>query len=72
MSGDELAALLKRKIENAGGAAYPAVHLFGIEYAHALEGHSLREFAAGAGLSPNYGTEIAKGRRLAAYVQLKP
>ncbi len=71
MRAEDLASLLTERVARMGGAAYPAVYLFGIEYAAPLEGRNLREIAAAAGLSPNYGTEIAKGRRLAPHVELK-
>jgi hypothetical protein len=71
MTSDQLAAMLKKQIQAHGGAAYPAVHLFGIEFAEELEGQDVKAICAAVGLSPNYATEVSKGRRLAPYVSLR-
>ena len=44
------------------------IHLFGIKYARELQGLSLRDIVAQAGLSHTYATEINKARNLAKYV----
>lgn len=47
------------------------VHLFGIKFAEELDGISLPEITARAGISNKYKTEIHKGRKLAKYVTIK-
>lgn len=47
-----------------------SVHLFGIEYADHLDGHSLVEITDAAGLNKSYAVEIRKGMNLAKYVTL--
>ena len=71
MKADDLAWILKTRVEAAGGNAYPAVHLFGIEFAEPLADQSLRRICVMAGLSANYGTEVGKGRKLAPFVDVK-
>ena len=44
------------------------VHLFGVRYAHELEGMDLAAIAELAGRPRSMGTEIRKGRALAQYV----
>jgi hypothetical protein len=46
--------------------------LFGIEYAEELEGLSLSDLLALSKLPDSYKTEIRKGMKLAAFVQLRP
>jgi hypothetical protein len=72
MTNEQLAADLKAARERAAeGELAVTVHLFGIERAEELKGRNLREIATLAGISPNYGTELSKGVKLASYVQLK-
>ncbi|WP_374424198.1 hypothetical protein [Paracoccus sp. (in: a-proteobacteria)] len=48
-----------------------AIHLFGIQFADALEGHSINAVAEAATGHGSYGTEIRKGMRLSKHVVLK-
>ena len=70
MDSNTLAVKLREMVQRHGGKAYPAVHLFGIEFADQLDGHNLGEICENSGLSKNYSTEISKGRKLAAFVTL--
>jgi len=47
------------------------IHLFGIQYADVIRSMSCKDLAERAGISPKYGTEIAKARKLAAHVRLR-
>jgi 5-methylcytosine-specific restriction protein B len=49
------------------------LHLFGITYAGEIRasGSTSHELASAAGISPNLGTEINKGIRLARYVAVR-
>ena len=47
------------------------IHLFGIKYADELEGLANVDIVRQAEMYESYGTEVAKGRRLAKYVRLK-
>lgn len=72
MTNQQLADDLRAARERAAeGELSVTVHLFGIERAEELKGRNLREIATLAGISPNYGTELSKGIKLASYVQLK-
>ena len=69
MNIDELAEKLRSMWEAAPeGGKTPMVHLFGIRYAHELEGMDLEAIAELAGRPHSMGTEIRKGRGLAQYV----
>ena len=69
MSLDELAEKLRSMWEAApSGGKTPMVHLFGVRYAHELEGMDLAAIAELAGRPRSMGTEIRKGRALAQYV----
>ena len=52
------------------------VHLFGIKYDRELGYLASSDIAARAQLSPgntnSYGTELAKGRKLSKYVEVRP
>jgi hypothetical protein len=72
MTNEQLATDLRIACERAAeGHRAVTIHLFGIEHAEELKGRNLREIATLAGVSPNYGTELGKGVKLANYVQLK-
>ncbi|NIY72837.1 hypothetical protein HCZ30_10385 [Marivivens donghaensis] len=63
---------LKRRYQSASKSEVAlSIHLFGIEFADALQGASVHLIAEEATGHPSYGTEIRKGMRLAKYVQLK-
>ncbi len=72
MTTEELARQLKKRLHLHGGSAYPAVYLFGIEFADALKGQNLKEICILADISANYATELSKARKLAPFVELKP
>ena len=56
------------------GQMVAMIHLFGIKYAAEIDvcGATPTELCRMAGLREAYGTEVAKGRRLASFVQLTP
>jgi hypothetical protein len=63
---------LKRRYQSADKReVVTAIHLFGIEFAAELEGHSIREIAEAATGHRSYDAEIRKGMRLARHVALK-
>jgi hypothetical protein len=68
----ELTRILKTTYESANGSIIPMMHVFGIRYADVLRGLPLKELAQQAGIPASLGTEIAKGMKLAQYVDLKP
>lgn len=73
MTFEALTDELKRRYENAKKRAVAlAIHLFGIEFANAIDGHPLNALAEAATGHSSYGTEIRKGMRLSKYVMLKP
>lgn len=55
------------------GETAAMVHLFGIKYADEIKGSgaSMKAIAKAAGINESYGTEIAKGVKLAKYVSLR-
>jgi hypothetical protein len=72
MNSKELSGALKRAYFGAAEREKAvSVHLFGIEYAGHLDGHSLVEIVDGAGLNKSYAVEVRKGMNLARYVTLK-
>ncbi len=71
MTAEQLAEELRKRLHLHGGSAYPAVYLFGIEFARELNGQKLREICALADISPNYAAELTKARKLAPFVEIK-
>jgi len=72
MHTSDLAAIFEKRYHNAEkGEAVVAIHLFGIEYADHLDGHSLKEICTLANVPASYVTEIHKGIRLAEFVIMK-
>ena len=53
------------------GLVVTTIHLFAIEFADELSGHSLKEICRAADVPESYYTELHKGIRLAAFVRLK-
>lgn len=48
-----------------------SIHLFGIRWADQLHGVRLTELCAEAGIPVSLATELAKGRTLAKYVEIR-
>ena len=72
MTTDQLAEVLKERYSKAQKReVVTAIHLFGIEYAAELEGHSANEVAEIGTGKRSYGTEIRKGMRLSKHVNLR-
>jgi hypothetical protein len=72
MQVSELAEVLRERYEQAEKREVVlAIHLFGIEFASELGGHSINDIAEIGTGHRSYGTEIRKGIRLARYVDLK-
>lgn len=72
MQESSLAAILRKRYDSAEpGGQVVAIYLFGIEFANALDSKSLKGICAEAGISLAYATELAKARKLAAFVELK-
>jgi hypothetical protein len=72
MTVDELAQILKKMYDDAlEGEQTTQIHLFGIQYAPALNRVSVKQVKARAGIR-ECTVEINAGRRLARYVDLKP
>ncbi len=74
MTLNELGSILRDMYHGAaGGDRVVMIHLFSIKYASeiaALDG-SCKDVAMAAGINESYGTEIAKGVKLAKYVTVK-
>ncbi len=69
---DEMAKELAGRYKSASqGEQVTEIHLFGIRHASALDGVSLPDLLARAGMPDSYKTEIRKGIRLAPYVSIK-
>lgn len=67
----DIADQLRNAYETAGnGNRVVAIHLFAIEHAGRLKGMNLKDLAARAGISENYGPELNKGVKLADYVEI--
>ena len=72
MTIGELATELRRDVNTArDGDRVVRIHLFGIRRARELDGVSLKELVARAGIPHSYHTEVHKGMRLADHVSLK-
>ena len=72
MMFDDLVDELKRRYLTAEKREVVlAIHLFGIEFADALDGQSINSIAETATGHKSYGSEIRKGMRLAPHVSLK-
>jgi hypothetical protein len=72
MTTEQLARIFKERYHSAPkGQVAMTVHLFGIEFADELAGHSLKSICALADAPHSYHTEINKGIRLAEFVALK-
>jgi hypothetical protein len=69
MRSDLVRALREAWADAPRGEVVVRVHLFGIDHAEELEGLSLPELVAAAGIPKPYATEIHKGMRLAEYVR---
>ncbi len=72
MTITDLARILRNAHADGEGDMTQAlnIHIFGIEYADSLSGVSLAELVKLAGIPPSYNRELAKGKRLSAYVRL--
>ena len=71
MNVHELGAILNAMYHEAPkGETVAMIHLFGVKYADGIEAAdgSCKDIAIAAKISESYGTEIAKGVRLAKYV----
>ncbi|WP_281707724.1 HTH-like domain-containing protein [Phaeobacter italicus] len=72
MTTDQLAEILKDRYLNAEQREMvTAIHLFGIEFAAELQGHSANDVAELGTGKRSYGTEVRKGMRLSKFVKLK-
>ncbi len=72
MKAGDLAAILRDRYHHAAkGDVALSIHLFGIEFADQLAGHSLKDICAQADVPVSYQVEINKGMRIAPHVQLK-
>lgn len=72
MNVDEAAKILGDRYRGAAeNEKVVSIHLFGIEFANAIEGMSLVDVAVRAGLPKSYGTELRKGINLARFVALR-
>lgn len=72
MTAEQLSKIFAQRYHSAApGMTVVTIHLFGIEFAQALEGHPLKEICAAADVPVSYGTELRKGMRLAEFVSLK-
>lgn len=72
MTSEQLTAELKKRYESADKREVAlTIHLFGIQFADKLDGHSINAIAESATGHSSYGTEIRKGMRLSKHVVLK-
>ncbi len=72
MRASDLTAILRDRYHNAEEKKVAlSVHLFGIEFAEALANHRIEDICTAADVPVSYGTEIRKGVRLSAYVEIK-
>ena len=65
------AALRRAYVSAPKGDATLRVRLFAIRYAEQIASHGVADVVAAAGLPKSYGTEIHKGLRLAAFVEIR-
>ena len=72
MSIDDLSSEFGNRYHAAAnGMKVVTIHLFGIEFAAELQGHSLSDICLGADVPTSYGTELRKGMLLAEFVSIK-
>ena len=72
MTQEEAVLILRNMYSNAPrGDKVTMIHLFGINYATELVGLHVATIAERATGHRSYGTEIAKGMKLARYVQVR-
>lgn len=74
MTIKQLSDKLHEMYSGAGrGETAAMVHLFGIKYADEIKksGESMKAIAKAADIPESYGTEIAKGVKLAQYVTIR-
>lgn len=72
MTFEQLTGELRQRYETAEKREVAlAIHLSGIQFADALEGHAINAIAESATGHSSYGTEIRKGMRLSKHVVLK-
>ena len=75
MQFNTLTTILADMYNNApDGEAVAMIHLFGIRYSKDIKNcaESMKKLAISAGIQESYGTEIAKGVKLAQYVWPRP
>jgi 5-methylcytosine-specific restriction protein B len=66
----DLSAALREAVEGAPyGERVVSIHLFGIDHARELRGVPLKQLVRNARIPSSYGTEIAKGMKLAEFVR---
>ena len=71
MNIDEAAIILKEMYDGAPrGEKTTSAMLFGIKYAHELEGVPTTEIVARSGLPKSYEMELNNGKNLARYVEV--
>lgn len=65
--------LHEKYFDSDEGEIAAMVHLFSIKYADEIKGAgaSMKAIAKAAGINESYGTEIAKGVKLAKYVSVR-
>jgi 5-methylcytosine-specific restriction protein B len=72
MTNEQLALELRKACESAPpGERVVTIHLFGIRFANELKRRNLKQIAGLAGIPETYGTELAKGAKLAPHVTVK-
>lgn len=72
MTSSQISDEFKKRYRSAErGMTAVTVHLFGIEFAESLQGHSLKEICQNASVPQSYSTELRKGMRLAEFVKFK-
>ena len=69
MTSEELSRIFRERYHSAAHRQVAtSIHLFGIEYADALQGHSIKEICTMADVPVSYATEVYKGMKLAKFV----
>ncbi len=68
MKIEDAARALREMYDDPETGKAVSIHLFGIRYAEELDGMSIDEVVARAGLPESYRTEVRKGITLARYV----
>jgi len=72
MTATEIARIFDECCHSApDGYRATSIHLFGIEFAEDLRGHTIKDICIAANVPASYATEVYKGMKLSEFVVLK-